>query len=221
MAFPVVESNSIDSITVGSVSHDLSLPSGVAVGDGLIMIVSVDGNPSVDWPVDWDELFYDTQAGNALSIACKEADGTEGGIVTITLGGSQGVAWIGYRISGHLSFDTQLPEVSAGATATDQSPDPDSLTPTGGAKDYLWIACCSMDGGDTADTFPSSYIGTLTEGPGLEAGVASCHRLLNAASEDPGNFTKSDIEDWVAVTIAVHPGPPTVAEFLRVTKRII
>lgn len=203
--FPPVLSTVKGSDTVSSASHDLSLPAGVQTGDLLIQFVSVDGNPSITWPVDWNTLFYGAQGGNCFGIACKEADGSEGGIVTVTLGSGQGVAWIGYRIGEHLGISSQLPEVSTIANGVSQNPDPNSLTPTGGPNYYLWLAACSMDGGDAADAFPTNYIGTLTEGPGLEAGIASCHRLLNASSEDPGSFTKSEVEDWVAVTVAVHP----------------
>ena len=43
-------------------------------------------------------------------------------------------------LNGSRSPDVQAPEDSSGAEGTNSSPDPDALSPTGGDKDYLWLA---------------------------------------------------------------------------------
>ena len=107
--------------------------------------------------------------------------------------------------------DTQAPEASTGAVFNfDNNPDPDSLTPTGGAKDYLWIALTSRDApsASTVTVWPTNYDTAQVDNVHSNNGgasVSSSERDLNASSEDPSAYTTSTNEDHVAVTIAVHP----------------
>jgi len=110
-----------------------------------------------------------------------------------------------YRISG---FNSAIdPEITAGASGNSTSPDPDSLSPAGGAKDYLYMVFAGYERATTDITaFPTNYGSNqinLAVNAGATIGVAT--RELNAATEDPGVFTLDSAEEWQAFTLAVHP----------------
>jgi hypothetical protein len=103
-----------------------------------------------------------------------------------------------------------MPEASSGWVSGGNSanPDPDSLTPTGGAKDYLWVAVEGNDHLDTTSAWPSNYsLYNLEECNGSAGGcnVGVGARAYNASVENPGTFTLDAAEQCVACTVAVHP----------------
>lgn len=212
MTFPTVETTATSFESPGVTTHNITLPSGIVSGDLLIAILALDGdNADSTWPGGWDEMIDLISTRNRMSIGRRVADGTEGATVDVTTDNSRESAHIAYRISGHDS--SQVPEISTGATGASITPDPDSLTPTGGAKDYLWLAIAGTDSELTVSAFPSSYVDGIEQNS--EAGsfgttAASAQRELNAASEDPGTFTMSATEQWTAATIAVHPAAAAV-----------
>lgn len=222
MAFPQVAATNTSLEDAGNVtSHTVSLPSGIVSGNLLIVGFNTDGQESVTWPTGWTEIFEGIAASSqcTLAIAYRQADGGEGSTIIVTTGTSERSAHWSYRITDHEAPATQAPQASGGATGTSASPDPDSLTPTGGAKDYLWIAVEGHDRDKTTDAFPTNYdsnqVNTAGAGAG-SAGVAAATDEVNAVSEDPGAFTISATEEWVTATVAVHPAaaggaPPTIS----------
>ena len=191
---------------------------GGGAGDLLIVIFAVDGNPTVTWGgTGFTEFFQDANGNNAtLALAYRQVDGTEGSSIEVTTSPAEGSGHIVYRIKGHEVPSKQAPEVSVKATGLSESPDPDSLTPTGGAKNYLWLAVHGVDRNRSTDTFPTNYVNGISnqvaDGDGASPG--SAERALNASSENPGAFTVSTSDQWIAATIAIHPlgggGFPTV-----------
>lgn len=190
-------------------SHSVSMPGNVIAGDLLVAIFSVDGSPStITWGT-FTEIFENTASGN-LVIAYKKADGSEGGgTETVTTNTSEQSAHIVYRISGAIDPVTQAPEVSTGATGSNAVPDPDSLTPTGGPKDFLWIACMAHDTtAASVNGFPSGYFDNISIESSAGVGraeAASAHLFTTASSENPGAFGLDATASWSAATIGVHP----------------
>ena len=210
MTFPTVASSNNSSEPSDTTSHTVNLPSNIASGDLLIVFIATDGNNQMTYPEGWNEFFaLSEQLACHLSIAWRKADGTEGASITVTSSHSETSAHISYRITGAEDPTTQAPEASTGATGSSTNPDPDSLTPTGGAKDYLWIAIVSQDGAFTKITaYPTNYTdGEYKYDAGACVGLA--RRELNASSENPGTFTTSNDDNWVACTIAVYPSSST------------
>jgi len=135
--------------------------------------------------------------------------GLRGANITVTTGSGETSAHFTSRIDGHEDPSTQAPEVSSIATGINANPNSLSLAPVGGAKDYLWFTVYGKDGDTNTTTYPTNYTnGRDAVGGG---GLGSCRigearRELNAASEDPGQFTISvSVERWNAVTLVVHP----------------
>lgn len=210
MAFPVVAATNTSVESSADVtSHSVALPAGISSGDLLLAHFVADGDPTITWPAGWTRFFTLANAGDAKEEwAWREADGTEGSSITVTTDVSEKSAHAAYRITGHEVPGTQAPEASTGAQGSDNNPDPDSISPTGGAKDYLFIASCGQDGGADVNGAPANYSNLLNSNTGAGGGcqAGSAERQLNASTENPGPFTTATGDGWTAVTVVVHPG---------------
>jgi hypothetical protein len=196
----------------------LNLPSGIAAGHLLILLLVTDGNPAV---TNWNG-YTEVNSLSCPASACRAAwayrvaDGTEGASVTITIAASQETGYITLRIGGHGS-STTAPQ-GASATGTSATPDPPSLTPTGGPKDFLWIEFFGADDDDETATYwttsPDAYTGidqVQCATSGTICMIAAAQRPANATTENPGTMAMAASEEWTAITIAVHPGSEGLA----------
>jgi len=212
MAFPSVASkNNSYRADIGT-SHTVNLPAGIQAGNLLLVFFAlrVTALVTITFPEGWTKIAEIMDYRSEIGIAWREADGNEGATITVTTSSSLRSAHISYRITGATDPDTQAPEVSTGASGSSANPDPDSLTPTGGVKDYLWIALDYHDGGTIPVTgYPANYNDNQEyrdvpdQNYAATLGIAT--RELNASSEDPGTFTLSSSRYWGACTVAVHP----------------
>lgn len=219
MAFPVVETTNFTNGTSAGTSVSVNLPSGIVAGNLLVSIHRAAGVGAIGWPAGWVELVESSAdaSDDVTAVAYKKADGTEGATITVTQGSFK-FANVCLRISGAADPTSQAPQINTAATGTSLTPDSTSLTPTGGAKDYLWIALAAWEGESAASplTQPSGY-GTpiLGNSGGAGAVTTNCRavaatRTNNAASEDPGQWVfDPTADDWTAWTMAVHPDPNT------------
>jgi len=212
--FPTVATESTSEETVNTTAHDVAMPSGTITGNQIVCAFGGDGAPSAAWPAEWTELTSpDTcelsGTSSALSVARYNADGTDPSAIIVTTDVAEKSVHHCWRISRHSTSITPQCEILTSASATTHSSP--SLTPTGGAKDYLWLTIASVDLGDNANItisgFPASYVSTGSESNASTTGVMLgwARRELNAASEDPGNFTLSVAEGAIVATIAIHP----------------
>jgi hypothetical protein len=170
--------------------------------------------PSVDALAGWTELL-DEAIVLGLYIAYKECDGTEGTTLNFTLSSATRGAWIVYEISGYSVSGTSTPQVGTTATGSGTTPDPPSVSVTGGAKDILTIACFGRDGEEADDdtwvTSAPAGFGTLlqkacgTAGTNLAGMVATAHlAALQATTSNPGTFSIAT-GGWRAQTVVIHP----------------
>lgn len=222
MAFPTLAATNTSNENTNVTSHTVNLPSGIGAGNLIIVIFVVDGVPVITFPAgDWTALYsVDGPASSVRNEAVyREADGTEGGTITVTTDTAQRSAHVSARFTGMEDPDTQAPEAASVGGGTDANPDPPSLTPTSGAKDYLYLAIAGYDDGtQTVTAYPTSYDDNqlnprADHAGGVGAGFAK--RELNADSDDPGTYTISGAEWWTAATVAVHPAAPTTGTIGR------
>lgn len=214
MAFPEVITRTKTRVPADSLTHPVAFQQ--VAGD----LVLIWGGFSVPAQVLTNSQisngFTLIQSASHHSYACwKILDGSEGGGMEVTMPvKAEKGAWIAWNIRGY--DPAQPPEWATWVTGTSTTPAPGNCTPTGGAKDYLWIAGCwqtgEEDDDDTWATAPIGY-GNLTQCssgtdsfPASNCQVAAAEREWNAASEDPGVFTLTQSLFWEAVTIAIHPG---------------
>lgn len=215
MAFPQVVGTTTTGNEILDTDFVVNYPASPVTGNLLFCFVRHTFRNNSIWPSGWNELFDDTSdAGDQATVgAWRKVDGTEGATFTITQAALAKDVAIIYEISGAEDPDTQPPEFSTVVVGESTSPDPGSLTPTGGARDYLWLWCGGWTGEQTSPPSgtPTNYSDPIGADTGTVGGangncrVAIAERELNAASEDPGVWTISASKPWAAFTIAIHP----------------
>lgn len=218
--FPTLK-NTFTSVTSSSITtHTIGVPAGAAVGDLLVAFIAIENltSPGGGQFSGWSDGFIEIKdkttggtAGASVGIAYKFVDGTEGANITVTsVDAERGVH--GMYLYGNVDTAT-APEVSAGASGLSAAPDPDSLSPGAGEKDYMWMVVAAFEkDAETFTAFPAGYTFStqVAQFSGATAGAAI--RELTTPTEDPGVFTMSGSEEWQAFTIAIHPPPvPTAA----------
>lgn len=219
--FPVVEATATSVSSSSLSTHTIDTPAGVVSGDLLIAMISLEnitspGSQFSGWSDGFIEIKDKTTGGTAgvsIGMAYKFSDGTEGANITVDTVDTERAAHAMYRISGH--NPSIAPEVSTGASGVSAAPDPDSLSPAGGAKDYLWMVVCGFEQNSpiqTVDTFPTNYGSNQVNVSIFSGGlVAAATREASVATEDPGVFGLSGSDTWQAFTLAVHPFEASVA----------
>ena len=209
--FPTVVATNSTSETTSGVDPVVTLPAGIASGDLIIAFVAHDLNATATWPGPWVEI-VDQSNGTTpgLHVAYLIASGGET-TVTVTMSAAARSQHLAIRISAASWHGTTPPEVAAAVTGISANPNSGSLTPSWGSEDTLWITTFGQD--DPAVRFPvtgwpTNYTdNNLSNGTGdaSTAGIALATRELATATEDPGAFTTTGSDGFVASTIAVRP----------------
>lgn len=225
--FPLVITTTPTLGTTATASAAVSLPGGIRAGDLLVGIHRSSGAGAHGWPAGYNELADSTgdASANNTTIVWRKADGSEGATATVTQGNSKFASLV-HLIRWTADPAVQPPEISTEVTGTSVSPDPGTCTPTGGAKDYLWLWLGGWENEQTSPPTgqPSGYSGPAGADSGTagvvttNCRVASAWRTNNASSENPGVWTISVSDDWTAWTMAVHPAgtpPPGPSITLR------
>jgi hypothetical protein len=237
MAFPAIESinpaadsavgGAATSGSTAAASHAVVYPATVTAGSLLMVVGRVAGVGAVavsggGWTIVQDSsdasddvmfwMYRDT-------LAAGTEDGTS---ITVTHGTFKMVA-VSLSITGAENPATQAPQSSTIAIGTNTTPDPTTCTPTGGAKDYLWLWAGGWDGEQTlSKTQPTNFtdradVSSGTGGlPATNVQIKVPDRQLNAASLDAGSITLSGAPTgWTAWLLAVHPPAPVTFIQLR------
>jgi hypothetical protein len=215
MASPVVEGTAETAVSTAGTSHAITLPASIASTDLVLLTMEIGStSATLNALTDWTELL-DEAVAHGLKILYYSGAGVPGN-PTFTSSAATRSATIAWRISGAEVPATQAPQIGTTATGTGTTPNPPSVTPTGGSKDYLFIAMFGRDGEEADDdtwatAAPTNYTPTTplqkacgVAGTNLGGMVAAASRQLTAASDDPGTFTAAT-GNWRAQTIAVHP----------------
>lgn len=225
MAFPSVRSTATTNGTTASATPVVNLPATIRAGDVLLAIVRVAASGAIGWPAGWNELFDDASdaaAADQAAMAWRKADGTEGATITLSSGNGKFAACV-RAVQDAADPNIQPPEFATLAIGTSTAPNPGSLTPTGGAKDYLWMWVGCWEGEQTSPPAgnPTNYSSPSGANSGTggtvdtNVRVATAIRQLNAASEDPGSWTISVSDDWTATVVAFHPAEVVPAPLVR------
>ena len=220
MTSPTIVQNTSSADTDEGTSHVVDLPASLTTGNLLVLGFGVRADSTVTWPAGYTKFGSDLKGGATdptLSTAYRKITGSEGGTITVTTGTGAKSVHIVYEITGMKDPASQAPERSTGATGNATAPDPDSITPTGGSKDYLFLAFHSERNFNTTTAAPTNY-GNLINEKGTSTNAITCasaDRALTAASDDPGVFAAGDDTGWSACTVAVHPPDSGMLPFSR------
>ncbi|MCC7290086.1 LamG domain-containing protein [bacterium] len=198
--FPKVEATSTGRDSTDATSHTITMPSGINVGELLIIVFSVDGNPTVTiGSGNWTKL---GQASNGTTVTqaifYKVAEGSD--TATVSTSSTQEASHIVYRISG--AGDT-ISGTSANGSSTNSNPPNHN---PGTTNNYLWIATRGGDAQVVASVPPTNFANYKSIGAQNSTGASSntSTRVHQASSLDPGTWT-STTEQWVSYTISVPP----------------
>lgn len=201
------------------------MPASIAANDLLVMIMRTPLGTmtldSGDVTTRWTALVSAdaTDASDDKTwIFYRWADGGEGADESAIVSPSSKLVAITWRITGAQNPVTQAPELSTIATGTSAVPNPTTVTPTGGLKDYLFLWLGAWEGEQTSPpaSNPTSYVNPVGADTGIGGAVATncraagASRALTAASEDPGSWTISVSDDWTAWAMAIHPDAPAI-----------
>lgn len=216
MAFPATAAPTETTFTASPTDHDCDLPATINTGDLLLLLFgSEDAGSSgiTAGPAGWTELINFTElrvSYISMGVYAKVADGTEdGGTARITTGvGGNGASHC-YRITNWLGAIGGV-EASSAIGGSGTSPDPPSLTAGWGVADNLFFAFgVAVDDGESFDSAPTNYgnlVSTVSGADENEEGeVGSARRELAASIDDPGVFTLSGVESYLASTVVVQP----------------
>lgn len=209
MAFPTFVAAPTTSTGVGT-SAAVTTP---ATNDGelLIILIATDGDNTFDWTgSNATEIVEGADAKDIATSAAYRYDvtGQSAGSETVTLGSNERWAALCYRVTaGTHNGDTDPPEASTVATGAGTAAQANTCTPTGGAKDYLWLTWHGLDNDSGAGATPPSGYGNFqyhdSAAPGA-CSISAADRTNNAASESAGTWTNSS-DQWAAATLAIHP----------------
>lgn len=236
--FPSIRSQTTTNGTTATTTPVVNLPATIVKGDTIWVVIRNAAAGAIGWPdANWQEVVDDSPdaAVGQTASAWKKAVGNEGG-TTITLSSANGkFAAAAWAVQDAADPTVTPPEISTVATGTTPTqPNATTATPTGGAKDYLWLTFFTMEGEATGITgYPSNYTlgqsGFANSGTGgavtTNAIVAGAARTANAASEDAGAWNiAGTLDDWSAYTVAFHPAvsdlSANVSESVRVFDRL-
>ncbi len=221
MAFPSIVASASNRNTANGTSLTVNLPNGSdTVGRRIVVAFTIDNQQTVTFPGGWNSLgSADGPSGNSrLYVYYHDVDGTEGypstgATITVTVVTSDGFSHVAHLIEVGTFDAGTAPEIQfATQASTGTDPNPPSITPTGGAKDYLFLAYAGVDGTNGAPTFsgfPTNYsLNQVSIASGFTGGTSTggAGRQLNTAGpEDPSAFTLSGAEQREAATVVIHP----------------
>lgn len=218
--YPLVSNMAVTNGTTATTTPSINIPNTIQAGDTLIVIVRNAEGGTITFPnegTEWIQLFEDSSDASNDTVAAfwKKATGTEGFSFSATFSVSGKFSSVAYRITNAADPTTRPPEFATLAIGTTTTPDPGTVTPTGGTKKYLFIWVGTWSGEQTSpptSAFPANYNHPLgaNSGTGGAAAtncqIATLHREAEVSSENPGSWTISAAPaGWTATVIAVHP----------------
>lgn len=203
---PVIADTATSSGLSGT-SWTVNLPPNIVSGNLLIVVVggSVGAGGTITPPAGWTELYAGVSNSFKSEAYYRYADGNEGATITVTSSYSTEYASVAYRITGAKN----TPEANT-ATGISSTPDPPSLTASWGSVNNLFIAAASTDDASFSAA-PSNYTNFVTIRATGDVGTGLSSRDVVSATENPGVFTASSSQDWVAGTIVIQPADSTLA----------
>lgn len=186
----------------------VTMPSGIAAGDLLIVVLS-HGTSLVTWgtPGGWTALAF----GQSNAIFYRIATGSESSTYTFTPSVAGILTASAWRITG--SHASAAPEVqSTNSSTSTKNADPPSLTPSWGSAKNLWITVFGVVNNPLSLSFTSYPAGYSLNNTAVSSGtsLSGCHfiaaRKLEATTEDPGTYaTGGNSGRYLVATIAIRP----------------
>lgn len=195
----------------GTAATSQSVPLGATwnAGDLILIQFAADGTNVPSTPSGYTNLpctqFTTDSARNVFFY--KTATGSEGGTnLTVSIGASEAAAAQVHRIQAGTWGAIELASSTEGMSTAVLPP---PISPSGGAKPYLFIACNAI--GNRVNAYSAwPYVNGQTQTEAGTAGsqfatIGSCWRTATTGTETPTQFTINIARGWLAYTIAIAP----------------
>jgi len=204
-------------ITQSITRHHAQLPDDIEDGDLIIAHFGTDGAVTINWDNTtvgtWTTL-DETNNGTAndMTVRAILADGTESGKWLYISTDSSEMAWCRFYVIKNHGVSTIATDIAVGTAATGSSttPDPPNVSHSFGTGDEtLYMAFIGVNSNKTISGYPSGYSDNQNSDVGISTShttIASCSKAAASSSDNPGTFTLSGTDTWVALTIAIKPG---------------
>lgn len=212
MAAPVDAGRVGTNITATSTTWNVNYPTSIAAGDLLILWMRV-ADGAAPTPSGWTNLAFSSADPSAdeVDVNYRVADGTESGTFPINFGTARKGACIVWRTTGG---DTSVaPTISTVATGTSTTPNPGSVN-ISSSRDHLILWLGGWEGEQTSPPTgaPTNYTNAIGADSGIAGAVTTNCRVAGASrqltagptTEDPGSWTISASDDWMAYTVAIR-----------------
>jgi len=203
--FPTVRSTNSGALTTAGLTLTVTLPTGHAAGDLLIIGVSLNGSRTMSAPAGWTLLANPTNTTeNRHAVWYKTRGASESNPAITWVTTTEIGTWYSIAITTGTWSGTPAIATAYGSSTT---PNPPSLAPTWGYAKTLWLALNGWDYNRTSTTVPTNYtLMTYQAGSStVSAGHRTFQRSVEVATEDPGTITLSASDTWYAHTVAVKP----------------
>lgn len=211
MAFPTLRAVSQGAISTAALNVTITLPTGHAEGDLLIIGLSLDGNRTVSAPSGWQLLANPTNHTTCrFPIWYKTRASSESNPQLTWVTTSEEGTWFAFAFTTGTWSGT--PEIAT-TFGTSTNPNAPSLAPSWGANETTWLAFHGWDYNRTSSTNPSNYTNrTYQAGSSTgSAGHRTHSRNYQMSSDDPSQITISASDEWYAHTVAVKPYVETMS----------
>ena len=207
--YPVIQTtNSGNNGTSRGTTTTVTYPTGIAVGDVVILVVTTENSASITNPSGsgFTQLSNTASSSVTMLVSYQVAASALSGTFNVTTGNAR-TSWAILRIDGRQGN----PEAGTAATGSGTSPNPPSLTPSWGSASTLWLSIVGFGGSTSASravsSYPSSYV-LAVESAGTTSNSSTMigvgYRNLAATSDDPGTYTTTPTDPWVAQTVAIR-----------------
>lgn len=189
-------------------SHTITLPANIVVGETLLVVFSVDGDPTVTVDtgfsgINWVVLGQSSNSTVVTQAIVYKAVAEGGDVLRLTTSTSQQSSHISRRMANAGAIDATF------ANGSSTNSNPPSHTPAVGNARYLWVVTRTGDSTVQATAAPSGFRLFQTRAAsganGAVCALAERHEHLSV--KDPGTFTSAS-EQWVSATIAVQALSP-------------
>jgi hypothetical protein len=181
-----------------------------SAGDLYIAHVAQDGAGTFTWTSPAVEIKDQALTGGVNTVAYLIAAGGETAMPLVTSTVTERWEWAVWRFPAGEWNGTTPPEINTGVTGSSTTPNPGSSTPSWGSEtNNIWLALCARDDSvaNTITAYPTNYSTAQADKNDITSAlnVGGAVRIATGSPEDPGAFTISASETWIAYTVAIRP----------------
>lgn len=202
----------VTTAAIGSSQSTATLALGFTANAGDLVLVAAgeDGAGTVTWPASpWAEIKDQTFTGGSAHVGYLIAAGGETAVVLASTVSDRWEACI-WRIPAGEWHGTTPPEINTGVTGNNTAPDPGAIAPSWSVEtNNIFVALAFRDdsAANTITAYPTNY-GTAQADKNdttSACNVGGAVRIVTGTNENPGAFTISATETWIAYTVAIRP----------------